>query len=377
MKNKKIGDAIIIYAFVIIICFSWFWWILLEKYCDSENYENRELAPLPKFTVDNYDKYSKEFESYFNDNLPFRNNLITINSAIDYFCFERPANENVIIGKNDWLFYNREDDGDPIANYQGNDLLSEDELEAFAANCVNIDKSLKAQGKEFIIFIAPNKERVYSEYMPEQYGKPAEMYRALQIVQYLQENTDIRVVYPYKELMEAKSKLSSNIYYKTDTHWNLIGGYIGASALLKELGINMPDITSDKIKIITEGERPGDLSSMLNLNNFLKKKDPLYKVVGYDTHNMETIENDFYNVISCHAKNADPRKIYIWRDSFASNMVQYIGSQFNDSYLRHRNTYTYDDFVQQDPDIFVYETVERKIDLFYSEVMESSKYIKN
>lgn len=76
---------------------------------------------------------------------------------------------------------------------------------------------------------------------------------------------------------------------------------------------------------------------------------------GYNVHNRETIEWDFYNAIIYHAEGADPRRIYVYRDSFASQMSDYIGSQFTDSYLRLSHTYTYDDFLQQNPDIFVYE----------------------
>ena len=40
-------------------------------------------------------------------------------------------------------------------------------------------------------------------------------------------------------------------------------------------------------------------------------------------------------------------------------MAEYIGSQFNDSYMRYTGTYNYADLQEQNPDIFVYETVER------------------
>ncbi len=62
---------------------------------------------------------------------------------------------------------------------------------------------------------------------------------------------------------------------------------------------------------------------------------------------------------SYHASNADPRRIYVIRDSFSSHMAPYIGSQFSDSFLRHRSSYNYDDLATHDPDIVVYETVER------------------
>lgn len=361
MKGKKVGPKIILGAFIVIICFSWLLWIFLEKYVDTTNYENREMTVQPSLTLDNYGTFSEEYESYFNDNIPFRNNLISLNASIDYFIFNRSVSDYVVAGNDNWLFYSRLDDGNPISCYEGTNLMSEAQLQEIAQNCIAQRDFLANQGKEFVIFIAPNKERIYSEYMPEKYGKPAENYLALQVVNYLRENTNLRVVYPYDELMAAKQDTDYNIYYKTDTHWNYIGGYIGASALLTELGIEMPSISDDQIQIAVGDETAGDLAGMLNLTNQLKFADHQYMVSGYDNHNMKIIEEDFINVYSYSAENADPRKIYIMRDSFSSNMAQYIGSQFNESYLRHRSSYSYDDYVNQNPDILVYETVERYI----------------
>lgn len=71
----------------------------------------------------------------------------------------------------------------------------------------------------------------------------------------------------------------------------------------------------------------------------------------------------FFDVLSYSAQNADNRSIYILRDSFTSAMAPYIGSQFRESYMRHVSSYTYEDLEKQDPDIVVYETVERTVDL--------------
>lgn len=43
-------------------------------------------------------------------------------------------------------------------------------------------------------------------------------------------------------------------------------------------------------------------------------------------------------------------------------MAPYIAANFNESYMRHFNTYSYEDLEKQDPDIIVYEVVERNID---------------
>ena len=359
MNRKKMGARIILGAFLILLCFSGLLWSFVSGFTDSTNYENREMAEKPELTLDTYGEYAQEYENYYNDKIPFRNTLITLNSAIDYFVFHRSSSTSVIPGKNNWLFYCKESDGDPLGSYQGKDLLTEEELKALADNCVAQRDFLAAQGIEFVIFIGPNKERIYSEYMPEQYGKPTEHYRAEQIVEYLQEHTDLRVVYPYNELMQAKDQIKENLYYKTDTHWNALGGYVGAAALLRELGIQMPSLTDSQIEIIHGENTSGDLAGMLNLSKQLKRNDTEYAVIGYNAHNVQWLENDFFGVFSFQADNADPRRIYVYRDSFSTAMASYIGSQFAGSYLRHCASYTYEDCIAQNPDVFVFETVER------------------
>ncbi len=361
IKEKKAGRIIILVAFVVIICLSRPIWLVVDNFVDSTNYEKRQLATRPELTLEGYKTFSSEYMAYFNDNLQFRNMLIEMNSMIDYCCFKRSANDRVVVGKDNWLFYAREDDGDPIGCYTGEVIYSEEELAQIAENCINQRDFLAEQGKEFVIFIAPNKERMYSEYMPDAYGEPAEEYGALQIYSYLKDNTDLRVVYPYDELMEAKERLDENIYAKTDTHWNDIGAYIGTCALMKELCIEMPDVYSDDITIIEGDSLSGDLAEMLNLGERLKFIDNEYTVEGYDSHDVQEIEWDVYGMIRFCSTGADvdDRKIFFVRDSFAEKMAKYVGSEFVESNFRHINSYTYDDYVEYNPDIFVLEVVER------------------
>ena len=362
MKEKKAGRIIILIAFVVIICLSNVIRLFAGKIVDTTSRENRTPAKKPEMTADSYGTFSSDYTSYYNDNLPFRNNLITLNSAIDYFCFGRPSSDHVAIGTDNWLFYTKKDDGDPIGCYQGTNLFTEDQLNAITQNCMEMRDLIESQGKEFVILIVPNKERIYSEYMPERYGKPADNYGALQIYDHLKTNTDLRVIYPYDELMAAKEQVSENIWYKTDTHWNMIGAYAGASSLMKELGIEMPSLNSNTVTIKAGEETSGDLADMLSLHKQLLFADRQYTVEGYDMHDLKCSGKGFDKMINYHATGADPRSIYIIRDSYATQMADYIGSQFSDTFLRYASSYSYDELLRCDPDIVVYETAERYAD---------------
>lgn len=136
MKQNKVSSFIILASFVVVLCCSWLLWFFLEKICDATNYENREPSVQPQLTVDNYDTFPKEYEQWFDDSMPFRNNLIKMNSLIDYIIFKKSSNDNVIIGSDNWLFYKSQSDGDPLSCYQGTNLLTTDELDEIAQNCI-------------------------------------------------------------------------------------------------------------------------------------------------------------------------------------------------------------------------------------------------
>ena len=358
--KKSVGEKILLCVFITVICLSVPGWFLFGHLLDNSNEENREWAERPVLTAETYDVFAADFTSYFNDRLPFRNALISINSGIDYFLFRRSTNPQVIVGNDGWLFYDRSDDGDPMSGYRGDDLFSEEELHRIAQNCMEQRDHLKQEGKEFVLFIVPGKERVYAEHMPRWMGGPAEEYGALQVYKYLKKNTDIIIVYPYQDMTDAKQETDAALYYKTDTHWTSVGAYAGCRSLLKERGIEMPLLR--ELRIEENGSFSGDLAGMLNLKKLLSDTDSTYAIDGYDTHQATRIKNSYKESYIYHAENADRRKAYVIRDSFGTNMAPIIGSQFNDTVLRHKNTYSYDDLLEQDPDIVILETADRYID---------------
>ena len=101
----------------------------------------------------------------------------------------------------------------------------------------------------------------------------------------------------------------------------------------------------------------------------LKSRDRRYTVEGYDTHRSERVEATNDGVYRYKAEGADPRKLYVYRDSFMEAMLPFVGSQFNESFLRFHSYYNSSDLDTQQPDIFVYETVERYLEnLFHFSV---------
>lgn len=356
---KKSVKTLYIVTFVLIICLPHLIFFLCRNFVDTNNYENREYYESPIVGVTPYTEFAGKFESFYNDRIPFRNQLISMINNISYFVFKDTTGDQVMIGKDGWLFIEDPMQGNAKANYLGEGLLTEEELKAIADNLLANEKFLNDKGIEFIIFISPNKSRVYPEYMPEYMGEPAEKYQLQQILDYLRANTDLRIVYDYDDIMTAKGKLNPDylLFHKADTHWNNLGAYVGASSLMRELGIDVRDVSDISIE-----EVPGDasdLGGMLHMKNCFLKTDVDYRLSGYDTNEVTELEHDGNDVLSYVSNAPDDRTIYVCRDSFGLAMAPYVGANFKKVYFKHQNYYSVDNLNEICPDVFVLETVER------------------
>ena len=112
----------------------------------------------------------------------------------------RVIGQGVIVGRSNWYFYTGQRS---VEYYKGQYLPTAQEL----ANYASVLKQIKARcdklGIKLVVLIAPNKEQVYSEYMPT-YAVATSNKREQRIVRHLQ-NQGITVLYPLAELKAATS----------------------------------------------------------------------------------------------------------------------------------------------------------------------------
>ena len=346
--------------------------LLVRDYVDTENYEQRTLAAFPYSEESEADgvpttieTFAEEFESWFEDHLPFRNQLLTLYNGFEYSVLKTSTSENVVVGKEGWLFYKGSQVAgeDPIGDYMGTNLLTEEELSVIAANFTQMRDDLAQMGCEFYLYIAPNKERVYSEYMPDMYGDPSEYSKIDQLVDYLAANTDLVVVSSYDDIMAFKEENpDTQLYYKYDTHWNALGAYVGAEELVKTMGFGFTELEECTLTTIDYADY--DLARLLHLQNVLdSSRDPYYLLNDYTMHVMRLALEDDGSVIRYNTTDgtAPGRKLFIIGDSFSAVLMPYVGCHFLDSYMTYYYNYTYETLLEEEPSVVLYEVVERYI----------------
>lgn len=357
MKHSDRNKKILIGSFLSLIILP----AILYKFIPEENKksnENRTLASRPVLNIDNYNEYPELYESYFNDALAFKNNLTNLNSRIKYNLFNISSNEAVIKGKDNWLFYDSKykNDGDVLADYQRTNYYSDNMLDKFKKSLNAKKEFLDSLGIEFYVYVASNKEEIYSEYMPDYYVRLKEQSKTDLVVDFLKENTDINIIYPKDTLVENKDKYQ--LYYKNDTHWNQYGAYLGFRELMTAMGMDTPSL--EELAVDENLKTNGDLANMINMSLELKEIDP---IVRYKKDIQVQLVEDKGKLMNRYkTTNLNGRKLLTYRDSFWVNMAPFLAREFEDSAFIWGVPFNYAQVEKEMPDVVILEVVERNLE---------------
>lgn len=254
----------------------------------------------------------------------------------------------VLLGKEDWLFYKTENDGYPIYDYMGINHFSEEELAAMADNLLATRDYLENEkGITFIATTIPNKEIIYEEYMPDTIARVNAVSRGEQLANYIKENTDIRYVYPKQEFIEQKENYP--LFYKTDTHWNHIGAFVGVQELFKEL---YGDSASPDSVIFEEMESDfaGDLSVIAGIS---------------DEYSIDTIYQ--FNPDSVDSNQKRDEIVIVVGDSFGGFLSEIARGYYSEVHWIDTEDFTISMIDDYDADIVIWETVERLQETYMTE----------
>lgn len=170
-------------------------------------------------------------------------------------------NDSVIEGSDKWLFFMLENS---LEDYQGSNIFDQAQLEGYVADMQALQQSCDTVGKSLYFLIPPNKEQVYSEKMPD--ITVYDSYKREQrLVDYIHANTNLKVVYPLQELLAAKE--NCQVYFRTDTHWNYAGAFVGVQSLYSLMGMPVTSLSSVSAKKFSvSAQEIGDLIGLGNLS---------------------------------------------------------------------------------------------------------------
>lgn len=353
MKNK-----FLVIIFILLITLPNIIFLLPD---DASNFENRALHSKPILSIGGLANFPQEFDNYYNDNLPFKDYFVKINSRIKFNLLNMSPYKYVIKGQQGWLFYDSvyKQDGDTISDFLGIQKFTQEENESIKLKLLTMKNICDSVGSEFLIAILPNKETVYGkDYLPNKYTILDNESRTDALIQYLQKDTDLNIVYPKTQLMEEREDYQ--LYYKLDTHWNNAGAYIGFQQIQYQyMNDSIPPLKHVIKESIDVDE--GDLSRMIQIDGL---NDTEYKISYKDNIDVDQIDETVLNnmpVLRCISTADTNKKAVVFRDSYCTALIPFISKDFRESLFISSLGFDASIVKKENPDIVIYEMVERQV----------------
>jgi len=334
----------------------------------ASNAELLDNRPLNSKPVELNRNFAKDFEAYYNDTFAGRKKLLKKYGKIQYKL--GIDNGITIQGQKGWAFYDsaKVPDGYTLIDYFGEVRFSEEELKQMASGVEKARQFYAKRGIDYIIVIAPNKEEMYSEYMPERLQKQrkSDQSRVDLAVAYLQKHTQVKIINFKEALLAAKKAMPMEIYFPLDSHWNEIGGYVGYSAMadyLNGFGYRLPVKPIQPEMVTVAGTQKSDL-------DVAEVKDINYRVSFMDDMSVKCLKDEDHGFMLVYENAGAPVKktLLMIRDSFGMGLVPYLNKAFAKTVFahnKHNKRPQLEALLQEyHPDIMVDELVERYFDRF-------------
>ncbi|MBQ4474486.1 MAG: hypothetical protein II930_09380 [Lachnospiraceae bacterium] len=349
---KKIRNLIFA-ALFLLICLTPL--LGMPLYHASENTENRTLASFPGLTGKDRGvnlKFFEEFEAYFKDHFALRQELVCADAKIQGGLFRVSAADNVVYGKDGWLFYRT-----TLGDYQGTNRMSEREMYALKENLEIVLGYLHERGIGLAVAVPPNKNTLYPEGMPYYDSMKVSEDHTLYHLPALMGEAGI----PYADLCGAFRAEDEVLYLKRDSHWNQKGAMLAFRTIWDSFAFSRPAYGADESVLPTRNkDTVGDLSRMLYTVYGEKEWNYTYDIAPRYTYVTPTksVEDAW---IETEAEGTGGRFL-CFRDSFGNTLLPHLANQFGHAYFTKEAPYRLDRLVKEcTPDLVLFEKVERNL----------------
>lgn len=319
--------------------------------------EKRKLAEFPAFQDEegNFNtEFRAEFQDYVSDHFGFRQELVFIDSRLKADLLHVSAEDDVIIGKQDWYYYAKTAD-----DFIGNPTVSDLGLQNILRNLELMQEYTESKGSQLLVTIVPNKNTVYPEYMPDYYqnfGSPSNLDRLEQLLS----GQEIPYLSLKDALLQEKEQSGMQLYHKLDSHWNNAGALYGYRAMMDAAGLAYNAYPDAEKYYRIEQNRTGDVFEMLFPDSGILDENIIYPDLDFNYRYLGRYKNS--DDLTINTLNPEGTgSLLMFRDSFGEAVIPYFSQSFNTAmYSRTRGCPFYYLEMQQ-YDLVIAEIVERNI----------------
>lgn len=242
--------------------------------------------------------------------------------------FAHGSSLNWYEGKDNWLFLGNSYD-QSVAKLELAIQPSYDQLQESKELFSKVAIAAGKYNANVVLILGPNKENIYSEYLPEDIKPTATAKYSRYFLDEIRGIPNLTVYDPTKDLLALK-KSEGFLYWKTDTHWNLKGSFLAFCGFLEKFSIPTP-----KVDFKEGTTRSGDLIGISGLKNFpldpLDDWRPIWK--NQPNWKLGALQNEKetpFGALELVTNEKPLSEKYVWvvGDSFSVSMRDYFNATF-------------------------------------------------
>lgn len=351
MKNKIFfGMFMAVWVIMIILNFVW------PKQTFSAS-ENRMLAVIPRFSFEDFvsGEYLGGVDSYINDHFAFRDFYLKLNSWWEIDVMGKKENNNVYIGKDDFLFEKFEYGDEEKNNVFKNTTAISNFAEDMQKNNINT-----------FFTLVPNSIYINADKLPDNVEVPNQK----EIIEEIYTNTkNTHNVNVTQALIEENKK--QQLYFKTDHHMNSDGAYVVYKEFCNSAEITPVPLSDFDRVVITEdflgtfdskaqvyGQKPDTIwvyknDANTNIKEAIYDKETTNSIFnesfleGKDKYSYFLNGNNSKVVVKTNVDN--DKKILVIKDSYAHIMSQFLCQNYSEVHFldpRYTN-FNYEEYIQE------------------------------
>ncbi|VTR98361.1 alginate O-acetyltransferase AlgX-related protein [Tuwongella immobilis] len=207
-------------------------WAILGSHSEILEPEGRPAAAAPRIprSLPEWKRYPSQFEAFFNDHLGGRTQLIHWRNRLNRDWFGTSPTDRVQMGRDGWLYLHEPTVFDAPTNLPVSELPNQ--LTRWASPIREQATALQARRTPFLLVVAPEKQSIHPEFRPRRFQESVPFATVRSTFAQQSQDPSITWVDVVSPLLEAVKSGAEPVYFRTDTHWNSVGGAIACRELI-------------------------------------------------------------------------------------------------------------------------------------------------
>lgn len=331
--------------------------------------DNRKLTEASEILENDF---TTTFESYLNDRIGFRTEMINIYTRSMDKIFNYMVHPSYQYGKDGYVY-----------SYLAREGFDKRFQDIYSDFILDMQNYCKARGIEFLYALEPSKITVYDEHLPT--GTKYENFNINYLLQQLEEK-NVNHIYTGEALIANKEEYQLYDIKFDANHWNETGAIVAMNAILEKLNEQNPLIDKFDFSKYEVGTR---LNTTLPVSYFpINEETYIYDLLDTSVKEID-IFRDRIKISEQHGlfshyineANKDAPRVLVFAGSYFNGKEKFLTPSFSEYIKVHNyfNVLDYDYYINLfNPDIVIFESTEyTHTDTYFpTDQMEKATYNK-